>query len=75
MVNFVRRFLTSVFYLRDNIDKDTYIVIIGKGSKVGDEFYIIQYSNGEFYIVDKVHKFLITAFNDIYRLTAFTENS
>jgi len=73
VVNTVTR-LTNIFSLRDNIHKDTFVTLLRKNSDVYDEFYILKYENGKFHIIDKIPKLLITSFNEIYRLTSFTEN-
>ncbi len=67
--NTVAKFLSSLFSLRDNIDKDTFVTLLG----FDDYFYILKYESHKFKCVDKVHKILVSSFNDIYRLTYFLE--
>lgn len=66
--------LKNIFSLRNNIHNDTFVMLIRENSDVYDEFYILKYEDCKFYIVDKVPRLLINSFNEIYRLTSFTEN-
>lgn len=65
----VKIFFTVLFGLRDNINKDTFIAVLG----ADNYFYIFKYENHKFFVVDKVNKIFATEFNYIYSRTYFTE--
>lgn len=73
VVGLVERF-ANVFSLRDSINRDTFVTLLRNEGGTLDEFYILKYVNGKFFIVDKVHKLFITSFNRLYTLTSFTED-
>jgi len=62
----INKLFFSLFSIRDDINKDTYITYLQ-----GDFFHILQYSNSKFVEVDKVHKIMMQNFNDLYELTHF----
>lgn len=67
----ISKLFSSLFSLRNNLNKDTYIVLLGSD----DCFYILKYENSKFLIVDKVYKIFVTYFNDLFRLTSFLEDT
>lgn len=64
-------FLSSLFTLRDNIHKDTFVTLLCQDGY----FYILKYKNGGFRCFDKVHKLFEPSFNEIYSMTQFLENN
>lgn len=66
----ITTFLSSLFSLRDNINKDTFLTLLCQD----DYFYILKYENKMFRYVDNVHRIFMSSFNDIYRMTYFLEN-
>lgn len=64
-------FLSGLFSLRDQINRDTFITLLSED----DNFYILKYFNGKFSCVDKVHKIFMSSFRDIYRLTYISEEN
>lgn len=69
--NIIGKVLSSLFSLRDIINKDTYVTLLSSDGF----FYIFKYKNGVFYNVDKVYKFFVSSFIDIYRRTYFLEDN
>lgn len=67
----ISKLFSSLFSLRNNVNKDTYITLLGSD----DYFYILKYENNKFNIVDKVYKIFVTYFNDLFRLTSFLEDT
>ena len=63
-------FFSSLFALRDNMNKDTFVALLCQD----DYFYILKYEHGTFKIIDKIHKIFVTSFNSIYRMTYFLED-
>ncbi len=62
----VKKLFNPLFSLRDDINKDTYITFLQ-----GDYFYLLQYSKGNYTLLEKVHKIMIQTFYDLYKLTYF----
>ena len=73
VVNTVAR-IKNIFTIRDSINKDTFIAVLRKEKGTLDEFYILKYEDSNFRIVDKVPKLFIFSFNELYKLTSFTES-
>lgn len=65
-INIIKKIFSSLFSIRDDFNKDTYLTYIQ-----GDYFHILEYKSGKFSKADKVHKIMIQTFNDLYRLTHF----
>ena len=66
----ITTFLASLFSLRDNINKDTFVTLLCQDNR----FCVLKYENKTFRYIDKVHRILMPSFNDIYRMTYFLEN-
>lgn len=66
--------LRNFFSLRDDVGKDTYITVLSKDDASFFTFYILKYENCDFQIVDEVCSLFVPSFEELYRLTSFTEN-
>lgn len=68
---FLTCFFSSIFTLRDNVNKDTFVTLLCED----DFFYVFKYENRTFQYVDKVHMLFVPSFRDVYRLTYFLERN
>lgn len=65
-MSLVRKLFLPLLSIRQDIEKDTYITYLQN-----DYFYILQYRENDLLCIDKIHRIMVSTFNDLYKLTYF----